>query len=902
MDRKQLYNEYVMVVDSKSIMNKGFVPFLEHYVRTHTGNLKFHMVLVNETYVELVEEFKLSRKERISTFLQNLREYSINGHIEVKAPLDRGSNRAITEEIAIATFVCSEYNSNVALITASEQLARDCYTHCIGSKSVRRSGNLLLMHFKDDNSGSLISWDCSTPKPQVQKTTTPKSQTNTPPQQSKRSTRETTYTMATTRLPLTTLPNTRITVTKPVNVGDEIRFRGVKTPQAIILKSRLGGGGEATVYTTNTQFVVKIFKPEVWTMWRLKKIEDLVKQQYHKRPQFSSVAFPVTVVENTLGEPIGYSMLKGSGTPLELLYSSTELKEKFPNWTRVELAQLCVTILRVINAVHKEGIIIGDINDRNILVKDENNVFFVDTDSYQLNDIPSGVGTPEYTAPELLRAYQSVDYSKFLKLVTDDYFATATLLFKILMRGNYPYSHLNGGTIVQNMKDMSFAYPVGRRTSDSGIPLQNDCVYMWSDLTFDCKRTFAEVFAKTLVVKDETTGKEKEIVNKGIQPEYRHTIEDWISVMTENQKYLKNFKNDYEKYVASKGGRPLSFEELSLAIAKGELKQDPEILNIFPAPHNKRTPGQYAYKCGNCGTIALVDYVVWSKHPDLFKYCSSCSKKISTKRVCSVPNCSQEFEITLEDQQYFVKKGLLPPTRCPFHRKRSNTRVDEYIQFTDNDDNKHGNSGSSNCFLTTATCVFLGKPDDCEELKALREFRDTWLAKQPKGLALIADYYAVAPKIVEGIAKSGNANQEYSDMYYKYIVPCMGAVHEKNFQKCNELYMEMYNDLKKRYYNGPQLKFEVKVKSLKELDEIFNSKRVAEIMTVVKEENSDVPDSFDDDVPLNSTTQQKPLREEGTDPVDAIKATIDKLPLSPNTNSLLKAAMSALSQSMNNRS
>ena len=52
------------------------------------------------------------------------------------------------------------------------------------------------------------------------------------------------------------------------------------------------------------------------------------------------------------------------------------------------------------------------------------------------------------------------------------------------------------------------------------------------------------------------------------------------------------------------------------------------------------------------------------------------------------------------------------------------------------------------CFITTAVCQELGKPDDCEELTAFRAFRDGYLRSQPDGEALIREYYNIAPGIV----------------------------------------------------------------------------------------------------------------------------------------------------------
>ena len=64
-------------------------------------------------------------------------------------------------------------------------------------------------------------------------------------------------------------------------------------------------------------------------------------------------------------------------------------------------------------------------------------------------------------------------------------------------------------------------------------------------------------------------------------------------------------------------------------------------------------------------------------------------------------------------------------------------------------------SGSGGgCFLTTACCQYKGLPDDCRELTELRAFRDGWLAETEEGRALTAEYYAMAPGIVERIQAS----------------------------------------------------------------------------------------------------------------------------------------------------
>ncbi|GHU54664.1 hypothetical protein FACS1894132_09650 [Clostridia bacterium] len=59
----------------------------------------------------------------------------------------------------------------------------------------------------------------------------------------------------------------------------------------------------------------------------------------------------------------------------------------------------------------------------------------------------------------------------------------------------------------------------------------------------------------------------------------------------------------------------------------------------------------------------------------------------------------------------------------------------------------------SGCYITTAVCTSLEKPDDCYELTLLRNFRDTFLKNQPDGETLIKPYYEDAPRIVDKINK-----------------------------------------------------------------------------------------------------------------------------------------------------
>ena len=106
---------------------------------------------------------------------------------------------------------------------------------------------------------------------------------------------------------------------------------------------------------------------------------------------------------------------------------------------------------------------------------------------------------------------------------------------------------------------------------------------------------------------------------------------------------------------------------------------------------------------------------------------------------------------------------------------------------------------SGGCFITTAVCENFGKDDDCYELTAFRNFRDGWLTAQPDGKALIAEYYSIAPAIVNKINSLPNAAQIYEALLTKYLAPCLNLIEHGENLSCKRLYVEMVTLLKKKF-------------------------------------------------------------------------------------------------------
>lgn len=105
------------------------------------------------------------------------------------------------------------------------------------------------------------------------------------------------------------------------------------------------------------------------------------------------------------------------------------------------------------------------------------------------------------------------------------------------------------------------------------------------------------------------------------------------------------------------------------------------------------------------------------------------------------------------------------------------------------------------CFITTAVCEELGKPDDCEELTAFRAFRDGYLRTCEDGEALIREYYDIAPGIVTCINICGDRAARYEEIRTRYLAPCYEEIQAGALAECKTRYTRMVRELEKQYLN-----------------------------------------------------------------------------------------------------
>lgn len=255
--------------------------------------------------------------------------------------------------------------------------------------------------------------------------------------------------------------------------------------QSLLVRS-LGLGGQGSVYLTDKAQVCKLYDDSHRTMDVCQKLQLMLTRPL----QYPGVCWPRSLAFNQNREFVGFLMDKAKGKELQkVIFLRSALVSTFPNWTRIQLVTLTINILKAISFLHAGNVILGDINPLNILVVDENHVYIIDTDSFQIEGFPCPVGTPSFLTPELA----GKNLRGILRTYDQEYFAVTTLVFMLVMLGKAPYSHKGGSDPSKNVRDGIFPYSRPGRNGSNGVP-EGDCDSMWNNLPYHLKEKFHQAF------------------------------------------------------------------------------------------------------------------------------------------------------------------------------------------------------------------------------------------------------------------------------------------------------------------------------------------------------------------------------------------------------------------------
>ncbi|BDY11979.1 hypothetical protein [Hydrogenimonas cancrithermarum] len=276
-------------------------------------------------------------------------------------------------------------------------------------------------------------------------------------------------------------------------VSASVRYYTQRSKTPVELEKKLGEGGEGSVYAVedHPKVVAKIYAPSQRTDARLKKLERILSKRITiEEIKQCHIAMPLEILVDKEGGFVGYLMPKVDGIALKNAYFSRQrIERRFPDANRLTLVIFCIHFLRQAEFLHSRGMLIGDVNPLNIMVDPARpkKGWLVDTDSFQVDELPCPVGTDIFTPPSL----QNRDFKTTLRSREDEYFSIAIMIFMILMLGKHPYSRKGGGNPSDNIKKHLFPYRSMGRLDDVPAGIWG---FVWSHFPRRLKETFERVF------------------------------------------------------------------------------------------------------------------------------------------------------------------------------------------------------------------------------------------------------------------------------------------------------------------------------------------------------------------------------------------------------------------------
>ena len=232
--------------------------------------------------------------------------------------------------------------------------------------------------------------------------------------------------------------------------------------QELRIDKRIGKGGEGEVFAVANMpgFAIKAYLPGLVTE-REKKIRAMVGS--HLADSAPMVAFPHQVVVDGRGAFVGFVMrLVEKHKEIHELQTPSSRQKHFPKADYSFIVRVALNIARVFAQVHSTGCVIGDINQRGILVSPNATVALIDADSFQVTNGAERflcvVGVPEYTPPEL----QGKSLKSAIRTTDHDAFGLAVCLFQLLCMDRHPFSGRYSGSgdmpLEKAIAEYRFAY------------------------------------------------------------------------------------------------------------------------------------------------------------------------------------------------------------------------------------------------------------------------------------------------------------------------------------------------------------------------------------------------------------------------------------------------------------
>jgi DNA-binding helix-hairpin-helix protein with protein kinase domain len=232
--------------------------------------------------------------------------------------------------------------------------------------------------------------------------------------------------------------------------------------------TQIGRGGEGSVYElqSDPSLVAKVYHKRPLPEDQHAKLQAMVS--CWSSPLETIAAWPRSILyDSSSRQPCGILMTRmDDARPLHELYGTTNRRRHFPDvgWHHMVLAAR--NTAAAFQTLHAANILVGDVNQGNLLVDKQMCVRMIDCDSFQLTSngrtYSCPVGTPHFTPPEL----QSQKLREIVRTPNHDRFGLAVLIFHLLFVGRHPFAgrYLGPGdlSIERAIAERRFAFSKNR--------------------------------------------------------------------------------------------------------------------------------------------------------------------------------------------------------------------------------------------------------------------------------------------------------------------------------------------------------------------------------------------------------------------------------------------------------
>lgn len=199
----------------------------------------------------------------------------------------------------------------------------------------------------------------------------------------------------------------------------EVYLQGKKI---ILDEKKAEYGGEARVFLQDNM-AIKIYHSGIIN----KRKEDKLRSFPKNIPE--NLIGPDNIIFNKNGNTIGFSMRAVKGAENFVMLSNRKFRENFPN---EKIRAIFLNLLETLKEIHFVPLVVGDLNDLNLLFRDEE-IFFIDADSMQFGRFPCEVATEQFLDPKLY----GIDFSlRPIFTKESDFYSFSVLLFKSLLYVN----------------------------------------------------------------------------------------------------------------------------------------------------------------------------------------------------------------------------------------------------------------------------------------------------------------------------------------------------------------------------------------------------------------------------------------------------------------------------------